>query len=218
MRREVVLSEVVVCCDSLVRVRSVVDYFALRGKVRNECLWSFRGDGTVVMEVLFVPTGDLPALPRLGMGFVLSPGLEFLSWLGHGPGENYADRLSASPVGVYRGCVSEQNVPYPRPQETGNREGIRWISIKNSHGRGLRFTCLSGVMAGSAMHFTAGDLAVAQHVHELRPRQEVFLSLDAAMLGLGNGSCGPGVLKKYALPNAPHKLSVLISRLTINNE
>jgi beta-galactosidase len=62
--------------------------------------------------------------------------------------------------------------------------------------------------AASALRFTAQDLAAATHNHELKPRDEVILSLDARHCGLGNGSCGPGVLTKYAVPVQTYSLHV----------
>lgn len=38
-----------------------------------------------------------------------------------------------------------------------------------------------------------------KHDAELRECDATVLSIDCAVLGLGNGSCGPGVLKKYAI-------------------
>jgi beta-galactosidase len=35
--------------------------------------------------------------------------------------------------------------------------------------------------------------------------------MDAAVLGLGNSSCGPGVLKKYAIEKKEHTLHIRIS-------
>ena len=52
----------------------------------------------------------------------------------------------------------------------------------------------------SALHFTGLDLAAVKHNFELKPRPEVILSLNAKMCGLGNSSCGPGVLERYAVP------------------
>ena len=68
-------------------------------------------------------------------------------------------------------------------------------------------------MSGSALHFTAGDLDAATHAYLLKPREEVVLSLDAIMLGLGNSSCGPGVLKKYAVEKKTHELKFVIEPL-----
>jgi beta-galactosidase len=41
-----------------------------------------------------------------------------------------------------------------------------------------------------------------RHNYELRPRPEIILSLDAKISGLGNSSCGPGVLARYAVSPA----------------
>jgi beta-galactosidase len=68
-------------------------------------------------------------------------------------------------------------------------------------------------MSGSALHFTASDLDAATHAYQLHPRKEVILSLDAIMLGLGNSSCGPGVLKKYAVEKKTYSLKFKISPL-----
>ena len=38
--------------------------------------------------------------------------------------------------------------------------------------------------------------------------EHIYLNLDAAVMGLGNSSCGPGVLTRYAIPQRPHTLHV----------
>lgn len=122
--------------------------------------------------------------------------------------ENYADRLESSPLGIWKSTVSEQAFPYPRPQETGNHEGIRWLALRTSEGSGVLVVAEDQPFAASALHFTAQDLAAATHNHELKPRKEVILSLDARHCGLGNSSCGPGVLEKYAVPVQPYSLHI----------
>ena len=67
-------------------------------------------------------------------------------------------------------------------------------------GSGLLVVAECEPFAASTLHFTAQDFAKATHHHELVPRKEVMLSLDAEHCGLGNSSCGPGVLAKYAVP------------------
>ena len=57
------------------------------------------------------------------------------------------------------------------------------------------------------------DIYGASHDCDLRPSGAVYLCVDAAVLGLGNSSCGPGVLKKYAIEKVPHTLRVRISPL-----
>ena len=63
----------------------------------------------------------------------------------------------------------------------------------------------------AAIHFIAADLAAVRHNYELKPCPEVVLSLDAKQSGLGENSCGPGVLEHYAvLPTKTHHLHLLL--------
>jgi beta-galactosidase len=211
--REVISSEIIEENERKLTIRTVSENRAKNGKIIHECIWTISGDGSIEMDNRFTPQGDLPELPRLGVVMALSGDLEQIQWYGHGPYENYADRKNACPEGIYQSTVAEQYIPYPHPQETGNKEGIRWLKLSDKQGQGLSFICLSEQMSGSALHFTAGDLDAATHAYQLRPRKEVILSLDAVMLGLGNSSCGPGVLKKYAVEKRPYSLKFRIAPL-----
>ena len=45
--------------------------------------------------------------------------------------ESYWDRKTSAPIGHYYGDVWSQTFPYIRPQETGNKTDIRWLSLEN---------------------------------------------------------------------------------------
>lgn len=122
--------------------------------------------------------------------------------------ENYADRLDSAAVGVWRGKVAEQAVFYPRPQETGNKEQVRWLSLRDDSGHGLMLATQDQVVSASALHYTAQELDEARHTIDLKVREDVVLTINAAHAGLGNSSCGPGVLQKYALGGGPWSLSL----------
>jgi beta-galactosidase len=85
---------------------------------------------------------------------------------------------------------------------------VRWLALTDATGRGLLVVAEAQSMAATALHFTAADLDAAKHAYELKPRAEVVLSLDARQCGLGNSSCGPGVLERYAVPVQPYRLHV----------
>jgi beta-galactosidase len=213
LKRKVISSEVVGEASDSIRIKTISESHARNGKIIHECIWTIYGNGVIKSENAFTPEGELPELPRLGIRMALTSGLEQMEWYGHGPHENYSDRKTSCPAGVYTSSVTEQYVPYPHPQETGNKEGIRRLQLTDRQGEGLSFTCLSGQMSGSALHFTAEDLDAATHACLLQPRKEIILSLDAVMMGLGNSSCGPGVLKKYAVGKKTHRLKFKIEKL-----
>jgi len=145
----------------------------------------------------------LPELPRFGMHTTLPAGFEKLEWYGKGPGETYWDRQDAR-VGLYGGLVSEQLFPYIKPQESGNKEAVRWIAISNGRGAGL-LAVGEPLLSANALHATAEDLFCAtQHEnfypHQLPARDTVSLNLDLHQRGIG------GDTSWGALPHAPFRM------------
>lgn len=196
--------------DKSVTIQVVAESAAKNGKFIHNAEWTIYGNGQIEVKNTFIPEGELPELPRLGVVMAWNEKLENVKWYGHGPYENYSDRKTSSPIGIYTSTVTEQYIPYPHPQETGNKEGLKWINLEDKNRSGISFTCTKGNMSGSALHYTVEDMDKATHSYLLKPREEVILSLDAIMLGLGNSSCGPGVLKKYAIEKRPYQLDFII--------
>ena len=168
-----------------------------QGSVTLESVYTIDASGAIDAAHHFVPEGTLPVLPRLGVVWTFSPDVPRLQWFGYGPQETYPDRLEGARTGLWTGRVADQLFPYPKPQESGNHEQTQWLSLTDSRGRGLRIRALDTPFAFSALPYRATDLAAAAHQSELTPRAAVVCSIDAGQLGLGNSSCGPGVLSKY---------------------
>ena len=90
---------------------------------------------------------------------------------------------------------------YLRAQSMGNREAIRWLSLSNDDGKGLKITS-NDQLSFTALHYADEDLWKAMHNFALPSikKPQVFLSLDAFQEGVGNASCGPITLEKYCVP------------------
>ena len=149
---------------------------------------------------------------RLGLQAVLDPSLEQVEWLGRGPMENYPDRHDAAFVGRYHNTVSGMAEQYIKPQSMGERWGVNWLTLTDKKGQGLRVRLLDGELGFSAQHYADEELWQVKYNHQLKSiyRPEVVLHLDAAMRGLGNGSCGPGPMKKYELNEKAYSYTFVI--------
>ena len=181
------------------------------GMIVTKFLYTILYDGTIDLKTTFQPQGILPELPRLGIAFCLSSDYNTFIWQGRGPQDNYPDRKTSAAVGLWKGSVADQYVHYPRPQDSGNKEEVCRLMLTDRHGKGIRVDAVEDVFSASALHYTAQDLYKETHDCNLKPRPEVILSLDAAVLGLGNSSCGPGVLKKYTIDKKEHTLHIRIA-------
>jgi len=181
-----------------------------KGEFSATLQWTFLPDGRVRLESTITPTPELPALGRLGLRVRLSPSLTRLSYFGRGPHENYPDRLESAFLGLWQSTVAQEAFPYPRPQETGNHCDVRWLHLAQDSGAGLLVAADGSPLSASAIPWTAQELEGAQHAYELPVPSSTVLSLDAAHMGLGNSSCGPGVLQRHAVPSGrPYSLKLV---------
>jgi beta-galactosidase len=175
------------------------------------------GDGTITVRNRITSAGKQPpALPRMGVRMQLDGALENFAYYGRGPWENYVDRQTGSDIGYYESTVTEQYVPYVRPQENGNKCDVRWAAFTDRSGRGIHFTFLTPLFV-TATHFTSEDLEFARHrngqersVNFPEPRREVCLALDVGQTGLGGASCGPIPLEKYILRAQPFEYTYVM--------
>lgn len=152
-------------------------------------------EGLHFAETAVIPDG-LADLPRVGTVLELVPGFEALEWFGRGPHECYPDRRRGAMVGSWRSTVSAMYTPYVRPQESGGRADVRWLTLADGAGRTLRFT-LAQPGQISAIHHRPGSLSEATHHEELVAIAETVIHIDAAHRGLGTASCGPDTLAEY---------------------
>ena len=194
----------------IVRIRTTNLY--KEGNVTTTSVYTISSDGVIDLKTTFLPQGVLPELPRLGLAFCLAPAYNTFTWYGRGPQDNYPDRKTSAATGLWKGTVAEQYIHYPRPQDSGNKEEVQFFTLTDKQNKGIRVDAVEDVFSASALHYTAQDLYKETHDCNLNPRPEVILSLDAAVLGLGNSSCGPGVLKKYAIEKKEHTLHIRISK------
>ena len=165
-----------------------------------------------------IPEGQLPPLPCLGITLKLPKELQNIEYLGRGPWDNYPDRHAAALVDIYKSTVSEQYFHYPRPQDSGNHDDVQWLKITDDKGHGWLIESLPSGGTGvgfsfSALPYSVQQLYNATHDYELKEEDCVWLNLDCAVMGLGNSSCGPGVLTKYAIPQRPHILRLRFTPL-----
>ena len=147
---------------------------------------------------------SLPPLPRLGILIELPRDYEQLSWYGRGPWDNYPDRKESCPIGLWKSTVSQQYVHYPRPQDSGNHEDCTMVELKTKKGKTLHIEAVDNPFSFSALPYSAQYLASKTHDFELEDQGKTYLSIDCAVMGLGNSSCGPGVLKKYTIDKNRH--------------
>ncbi len=178
----------------------------------NNLEWTIYADGTVTCQSVLLPRGATIDLLRLGYELQLPGSFANVAYYGRGPQENYADRKTGMPLGIYSTTAKQSVFPYGRPQDTGNHEETRWVTITNEAGDGLIFGALGTPFAFSAIPYTTTDLINANHTAQLpEETDKTVLVLSSATRGLGGASCGPGPMERDIIKaNKPYKLDFSI--------
>jgi beta-galactosidase len=104
---------------------------------------------------------------------------------------------------VYSTTVTDNYFRYSQPQETGNKVEVRWVTVTDATGAGLLATG-QPLLSVNALHHSAADMDQAGHHHQMPPRGETYLNLDALQMGVaGDDSWGALPLEKYRIHARP---------------
>jgi beta-galactosidase len=194
---------------------------------RYDRYYTILGNGDVIVEAfLSAAGGEHPRMPRFGMRMELPRELDHIMWFGRGPHESHWDRKAGTPVMTYEGLVSDQYHPYVRPQESGNKTDVRWMTFRpESGGVGLMVIAGGGegetmgeypYLSMGALHYTQEDLDDGpqkgqRHSGQLTPRDLVAVNVDLRQMGVGGiTSWGPTALPKYSLPYEDYRYSFIL--------
>lgn len=170
-------------------------------------------DGSIELCARFEPQGELPTLPCMGITFALQKNFQQLTYFGRGPQDNYPDRHASTTIGLWKSTVSDQYVHYPHPQYSGNHDDTAYLQLTDKKGHGWTFSCEGVPFSFTAIPYSQQHLVETAHDCNLTEDPDyIYLHIDAAVMGLGNSSCGPGVLKKYAIEPKEKELRLRITR------
>ncbi|MEZ5280138.1 MAG: glycoside hydrolase family 2 TIM barrel-domain containing protein [Acidimicrobiales bacterium] len=139
----------------------------------------------------------LPSLARLGMVGRLRGHVTHLDFFGPGPHETYPDRVIGSRVARHNIGIDQDFYPYSIPQESGHHTDVRWAVLGDDKLDNAIMVVGDPVFGLNASRYGVADIEAARHMTDLIPMDEVEVHIDGLHSGLGNGSCGPGVLSQY---------------------
>lgn len=178
-------------------------------KSKMNAVYSVFPDGKILAQIKLTPGAGLPDLPRFGMQMKI-PSYVNLQWYGRGPHESYWDRLTGASVGIYSEKVNAPAHLYVRPQECGNKTDVRWMTLTDDSGGGIKITALP-LLYVSAWPWSLEDLENARHPYQLPQRDFVTVNIDYKQMGVGgDDSWGAAIHKAYLLPARDYEYRFLL--------
>ena len=181
--------------------------------------WTVFADGSISQQSAISAGGRDIVLPKVGFTMELPPSLAKAEYYGRGPEENYPDRKTGSFFGRWSRDVKGFFEPYAKPQDMGNREDVSWVALRDRTGAGALFSGF-GRMSATVLEYTPSELLMASHPTRLPGNPDrVRLDLDAAVLGLGGASCGPGPIERDIIKSSrPYGFGFVIRPLAAETD
>jgi len=177
--------------------------------------YTVTGDGKIRVEAVYHGQEGLPTMPAFGMDFKLKQRYSNFRYYGLGPDENCIDRAEGARLGIFSGTAQENLSRYLVPQECGNRMGIRWISVADENGKGLKFSAEDSPFESSVLPYSAHELDCAMHREELPKPHYTWVRIMGCQMGVGgDDSWGAPVQRQFWLDsNVDRKVTFTISKL-----
>lgn len=182
-------------------------------KFTTNVIYTVYPDGSVESQSSITSNKTQLILPRLGYVMKLPADMSMMVYNGRGPIGNYPDRKTAQHIGIYeQQDVADEFVNFPKPQDMANHNDSRWVALQGEDGRSVIFaTTATNNMSFSALPYSAQQLTMANHPHELPQSDGIYLHLDLAITGLGGNSCGQGApLVEDRVKAVPHTFGYVI--------
>jgi len=167
----------------------------------------------VKVSVDWPGVANQPDLPCFGLEFVLDARLNQVTYFGKGPDESYADRCEGTLLGWHSYAVKDGWTKYARPQESGNRMGVRVMRLTGEDGHGLEITGDS--LEISAQPYAPEQLLSVRHPEELQGSCRTVLDVALMRKGVGgDDSWGAPVLPQYCYPSSqPYHLEFMMKSI-----
>ena len=177
----------VVCIDAMLRYSDKDGNVLFDVKQSMSVLFS----GDVIIDNEIVASEQVKNLPKVGLQMCLPKTMDSVRWFGLDK-ESYSDRRQSGVTGTYKRHASTLFHRYERPQEAGNRAGVRWVSVEDKR-VGFYVDMLDSNFNFSIYPYTDVDLFEGEAYTSLRERDFWTLNVDYRQAAVGSALAGQEV-------------------------
>ena len=138
---------------------------------------------------------DINYVPRVGIEFAVNKKNGFLKYYGYGLNESYIDKHIHNSIGEFITNVDNNYHHYIKPQESGSHYYSSYIELDDI------LVKAENPFSFNVLPYSKEQLMNTKHDFELIKDDNVYVSLDVFMSGVGTHSCGPALANQYRVPN-----------------
>lgn len=185
--------------------------FSTAGLKNSVATYKVYPDGKLYVFHSAIPT---KGMLRFGYQMTMESSLEYITWYGRGPKPTYIDRKLGSKIDLYESSVTDFEYRYMRPQESSNRCDVRYFTLTDKEGFGIRVDAYyDNPINFSAYHYTTDGLEKATHINDIPYADITTVNIDHRQLGVGGDLPGQAFVREpYTMPkNQKQEYSFVIT-------
>lgn len=168
--------------------------FSTAGLKNSVATYKIYPDGRIYIYHSATPKANMV---RFGYQMTLPKEMEYVKWYGRGPQATYCDRKTGAKIDAYSSTVSDLDYRYMRPQESSNRTDMRYMTITDKKGRGLKISSyFDNPLNFSAYHYTTEGLEKATHINDIPYEDITTLNIDNMLCGVGGDMPGQAMVRE----------------------
>lgn len=173
--------------------------FSTAGLKKSVATYRVYPDGRIYVFHSAVPT---KGMLRFGYQMTMDKSMEYITWYGRGPKPTYIDRKLGSKIDLYKSSVTDFEYRYMRPQESSNRCDVRYFTITDKNGFGIKVDAYyDNPINFSAYHYTTDGLEKATHINDIPYEDITTVNIDHRQLGVGGDLPGQAFVREpYTMP------------------
>lgn len=185
--------------------------FSTAGLKNSVATYKVYPDGKLYVFHSAIPT---KGMLRFGYQMTMESSMEYITWYGRGPKPTYIDRKLGSKIDIYESSVTDFEYRYMRPQESSNRCDVRYFTLTDKEGFGIRVDAYyDNPINFSAYHYTTDGLEKATHINDIPYADITTVNIDHRQLGVGGDLPGQAFVREpYTMPkNQKQEYSFVIT-------
>lgn len=185
--------------------------FSTAGLKNSVATYKVYPDGKLYVFHSAIPT---KGMLRFGYQMTMESSMEYITWYGRGPKPTYIDRKLGSKIDLYESSVTDFEYRYMRPQESSNRCDVRYFTLTDKKGFGIRVDAYyDNPINFSAYHYTTDGLEKATHINDIPYADITTVNIDHRQLGVGGDLPGQAFVREpYTMPkNQKQEYSFVIT-------
>lgn len=179
---------------------------ALPGEVKSVVEYRVYSDGRIDIKQSYEGKEGLPDMPEFSWMMPCKKDFCNMEWYGYGPDDTYSDTLQGAKLGVFKSTAEESLKPYVITQDSGNKCGVRKMSICNDKGRGIRISGKKPLEI-SVLPYDPHLLEASRRPNRLPDVYESVVRISSSKMGLGgDDSWGAFTHEEYCLKGSDNHI------------